>query len=91
MSGALVVQHEKHMCRIILSILVHLTILYFSTLCHKWEDFRENPVIEHEICISIFSTGLSKLFVTIITILGDIILNVHSQSSHKVPVIVVIF
>jgi hypothetical protein len=34
---------------------------YFSTLSHKWHDFRKN-VAEHEMCILIFSTNVSKTF-----------------------------
>ena len=38
------------------------TVQYFSTLSHKWDDFREN-IIEHKICVLIFSTNLpEKMF-----------------------------
>jgi len=29
---------------------------YFSTLSHKWHDFRKQKVIEYKMCILIFST-----------------------------------
>jgi len=37
---ALVIQHEMHMHRIILSSVVCQVLQYFSTLSHKWNDFR---------------------------------------------------
>ena len=43
------------MRRIILSSVAFPAVPYFSTLCHKRHDFRKN-VIEHNICVLIFST-----------------------------------
>jgi hypothetical protein len=54
-SVALVIQHAKHMRRIILSSATCLAIPYFTTLSHKRHDFREK-VIEHKIYVLIFST-----------------------------------
>ena len=34
---------------------------YFSTLSHKWHDFGEN-VVEHKMCVLIFSTILSETY-----------------------------
>ena len=53
-SAALVTQHAKPMCPIILS-LVCLAMQNFSTLSQKRHDFR-NKVIEHKMCVLIFHT-----------------------------------
>jgi len=38
---ALIIQHAKRMCRIILSSVACPALLHFSTLSHKRYDFRE--------------------------------------------------
>jgi hypothetical protein len=54
-SVALVIQHAKRMRRIVLSCVASLALLYFSTLSHKWHDFRKK-VTDHKTCVLIFST-----------------------------------
>jgi len=45
----------------ILSSVACPSLQYFSTLSHKRQDFRNN-VIEHKMCVLIFSTFLSETF-----------------------------
>jgi hypothetical protein len=53
---ALVIQHPKCMCRIVLSNVAGLALPYFSTLSHKFYDFRKN-VFEHKMIVLIFYTN----------------------------------
>jgi hypothetical protein len=58
---------------------------YLFTLSHKSQDFREN-VIEHKMCVLIFSTNLSETFLILRRIQLDIIIEVHG-SLCNLPVI----
>jgi predicted histidine transporter YuiF (NhaC family) len=53
-SVALVIQHAKRMRRMVLSNVAGLAVPYFSTLSHKFYDFRKN-VIERKMWVLIFS------------------------------------
>jgi hypothetical protein len=86
--AALVTQHAKRMRRIILSSVSCLGLPYFSTLSHKWHDFRKKKVTEHKICVLNFSTILSETFLTVTKFRRDTIINVH-WFSCKLPVILV--
>jgi hypothetical protein len=48
--GILHAMYESH-----ISSVAYPALQYFSTLSHKWHDFPET-VIEHTMCVSIFST-----------------------------------
>jgi hypothetical protein len=52
---ALLSQHAMRMGYIVTSFMAPLAPQYFSTLSHKWRDFREKR-IEHETCVFIFSS-----------------------------------
>jgi hypothetical protein len=56
-SVALVMQHAKRMCRVILSSVVCPAVPYFSTLFHKQHDFRKKNAIQNKMCALIFSTS----------------------------------
>ena len=79
---ALGIQQVMRMRRILLS---YPTVKYFSTLSHKWYDFREN-VIEDKMCILISSTTSLEKVSHYKKILWDNIINAH-RSSFKVSVI----
>ena len=54
---ALVIQHEKRMRRIISTSGARLVLPYFFfTLSHKQHNFGGGGLIEHKMCILIFST-----------------------------------
>ena len=82
---SLLMRHAKRMRRITLSSAASLARQYFSTLSHKRHDFRVK-VIEHKMCVIIFSTN----FLILRRILRDIVINVK-KSSCKVPVVLVGF
>jgi hypothetical protein len=69
MSVALVIQHAKRMRRTILSSVVCPALPYFSTLSHKWRDFPKN-VIKNKMCVLIFSTTFSELYIELSEILS---------------------
>ena len=50
----LLIQHAIRIRHIVTSLVPPLAPPYFSTLCHKWHDFRKK-VIELKMCVLIFS------------------------------------
>jgi hypothetical protein len=89
MSVALVIQHAKCMCHIILSPLTCLALPYFSTLSHKQHNFREK-VIEYKMCVLTSLQISSETFLILRRIELHTIIIVHT-SSCNVPVILVRF
>jgi hypothetical protein len=73
-------QHAKRVRRIKLPVAC-LAVPWFSTVSHKRYNFRKK-VIEPKMCVLI----LSEIFLNLIKLQRDIIINLH-RSSHKVPVI----
>jgi hypothetical protein len=53
---ALGIQHAVRMSHIILLYVSCLTVQYYSTLSHKRNDFLKKKVMEHKMCVFIFST-----------------------------------
>jgi hypothetical protein len=60
-SVALVIQHAKRMCRIILLSLACLSLLYLPILSHIRQDFREK-FMEHKMYVLRFSTAFIRNF-----------------------------
>ena len=54
-SVAIVIQHQKRMCRIVLSIVACLFLPHFFHVFSYKVRFLENELIEHKVC-SFFST-----------------------------------
>jgi hypothetical protein len=84
---ALLIQHANRMRPIILSVVAPLAPPHFSTLSHKRHDFRKRNVIEHKMCVPIFSEILTKIFLILRRIQRDIFINVKT-SSPEVPVLI---
>jgi hypothetical protein len=59
---------------ILLAPVVCLAVPYFSTIFHKWHSFREN-VTQLKMCVLIFSTTLSEIFLIIRRTERNMILN----------------
>jgi len=85
----LVTQHEKRMRRITLLTVTCPAVPYFVTLSHKRHAFR-NKVIEHKMCVLIFSITFSEIFFILRRIQRYVTIIVHNPSC-KVPVILVRF
>jgi hypothetical protein len=75
-SLALVIQHAKRMCRVILSVACP-AVPYRSTLPRKRYDFRK-AVIEYKISVLIFLKILSETFLILTIIQLDITTNMGS-------------
>ena len=78
---ALFIQHAKRMCHIILSTVAFLAVSHFSTLSHKWHEFRKK-IIEHEMCLLI----LYEIIFFLRRTERDFIIHEH-RSSCEVPFI----
>jgi hypothetical protein len=89
MSVALFILQAKRMRPIILLSMACRAVKDSSILSHKRYGFREK-VFERKMFVLIFSTTLSEIFLILIIIQRDIIINIHS-SLCEVPVILVRF
>jgi hypothetical protein len=76
-SVASFILHAKRMCRIILSPMTSPAVPQFSTLSHKVYDFREK-VIQHKICVLIFSTTFVWNIYHFKKIKRDAVTNLHT-------------
>jgi hypothetical protein len=81
---ALLIQHAKRMRHILVSGLSVSTT--FSALSHKMHCLKK--LIEYKMCVLIFSTTLSEIFLIPRRTQRDIVINVKT-SSCKVPIILV--
>jgi hypothetical protein len=86
-SVALGIQHAMHKRLIFVCGLSGSTML--ATLFHKRQDFQKECT-EHKMCVLIFSTILSEIFLVLRGTERDMIINVY-WSLCKAPVIVVRF
>jgi len=81
-SVALVIQHAMHMPYILLSSVACLALPHMPISCHKEQDFQKKKVIEHKLCVLIFS----RTFLILGRIQRHTAINVQT-SLRKVPVI----
>jgi hypothetical protein len=86
---ALVIWHAtaSFLRSIMLSSVVCLALPYFSTLPHKRHDYPKK-VLKHKMCVSIFSTTLSKAFLILRSIQRDTLIKVR-RSVCQVPAILI--
>jgi len=74
---------------VILLSMALLVLLYFSTIISQTVRFsKEKKVTVHKLCVLIFSTNLSEIFLILRIIRRDAVVKVHRYSC-KVPVILV--
>ena len=66
------------MCHIVSSFVASLAPSHFSTLSHKRHDLQKN-VTEYEMCFLIFLQILCKIFLILIRIQRDIVINVRTS------------
>ena len=89
MSVALVIQHAKHMHRIVVSPVACLDLPYFCTLPHKRHEFRKKKVMGRKHVFWFSLQFLSQIFLILRQIQWDII-NI-CRSLCKISVILFIF
>jgi len=67
------------MCHIILQSAACCAALHFGTLSYTWHEFRRG-FIEYKMCVPIFSTVLSKIFIFLRWIWRSVIIKVNRFS-----------
>ena len=79
---ALVNQHTKHTCLIVLSSVAGLALLCFTTFSHKRQILRKQIFLT-ENCVSLlFPQYLAQTFLSLRRIERNIIINVHGSSRN---------
>jgi predicted neutral ceramidase superfamily lipid hydrolase len=86
---AFMIQHATRMRHIVLSFVASIALQHFSTLSLKRQNLKKKKLL-NIISALIFSTILSKTFLTLRRNQRDIVTNLKN-SSCKVPVILFIF
>ena len=88
-SVALVTQYAQCMCHIMSSV-ARLALQHFSTLSHKWHNVWGGGVIDHIMCVLIFSTILSEILFILCRTWQDFTINI-CRFTCKVTIILVKF
>jgi len=71
---------------IILSFVSCMAVRYFSTLSHKWYDFRGKKLLKTK-CVFCFSLRLSEIFLVLRKIQRDVVTNVYRSSCNALVIL----
>jgi len=79
----------QYACAILPSVACPVLLIFFPILSHKGHEFREKK-FEHKICLLVFSTNSSEIFLSLRRNERDMVKNVY-WSSWEVNFILVQF